>query len=132
MQRGKHIGLRRASATLQPSGRARGWGRGIVRRVLVGIVCAGLAAGCLPRPQHLRGAARLGPPERVLPALPDRCGVADFRRLTGQPFTALAGQSLPGPLRVIYPDQMVTAEVLPTRLNVQIDAASRIRHLFCG
>lgn len=84
-----------------------------------------LLAGC-------GGVTRVGPPEAVLPRLADRCGVALVDRLVGQPFVALADVDLPGPLRVLYPGQEVTAEVEPARLNASVDGETRIRRVFCG
>ena len=86
-----------------------------------------LLAGCGAVPLRL-----VGPAEQVLPRLPDRCGVAGVAGLMGQPFVALAGYRLPGALRVLYPEQVVTAEVQPTRLNAAVDRDTRITALFCG
>jgi len=92
-------------------------------------IAAGIAllAGCGVAPLRLVGSA-----EQVLPRLPDRCGVAQVQGLVGQPFVALAGSRLPGALRVLYPGQVVTAEVQPTRLNASVDHETRITALFCG
>ena len=79
-------------------------------------------AGCAAAPQ-------VGPAVRLAA---DRCGVALVAGLEGQPFVALADVALPGPLRVLYPGQMVLAETQPARLNAAVDGAGRIVDLFCG
>jgi hypothetical protein len=77
-------------------------------------------------------AERVGPAEQMLPVLADRCGVAMVAAVRGQPFVALAAYRLPGPLRVLYPEQAVTKEVQPTRLNAAVDGVGRVVALFCG
>jgi hypothetical protein len=52
--------------------------------------------------------------------------------LVGQPFVALAEVALPGSLRVLYPGQMVMAEVQGDRLNAAVDGAGQIVGVFCG
>jgi hypothetical protein len=99
--------------------------QGLTFRLGAGL--AVLLAGCDSAPLH-----RVGPAAQVLPRLPDRCGVAGVQGLIGQPFVALAGYRLPGALRVLYPDQVVTAEVQPSRLNATVDRETRITALFCG
>lgn len=52
--------------------------------------------------------------------------------LLGHHFSALAERNLSGDLRVLYPDQGVTSEFMPTRLDVQVDRDGTIHKLFCG
>jgi len=89
------------------------------------LVGMAVLAGCA-------GVERVGPAERMLPAMADDCGVALVAAEMGQPFVALAAYRLPGTLRVLYPEQVVTREVQAARLNASVDAAGRIRGLFCG
>ncbi len=84
-------------------------------------VVVGLLAGC--------GGAEVGQALRVAS---DQCGAGQVQGLVGQPFVALAEVDLPGDLRVLYPGQMVVAEVQPRRLNAAVDGAARIRDVFCG
>lgn len=78
------------------------------------------------------GYYRLGPVDRMLPPQPDRCGLAALPELKGQPMARLADYRLVGPLRVIWPGQEVTDDIVPDRLNAQVDVAARITRLFCG
>ena len=80
-----------------------------------------LLAGC--------GGQPLGPALRIAA---DDCGVALAEGLVGQPFVALAGVTLPGALRVLYPGQVVMPEVQAARLNAEVDGAGLIRSVFCG
>lgn len=73
--------------------------------------------------------AQMGPAVRLAS---DQCGVALVAGLVGQPFVALADVALPGTLRVLYPGQMVMAEVQPARLNATVDGAARVTAVFCG
>ncbi|MGL6209898.1 MAG: I78 family peptidase inhibitor [Paracoccaceae bacterium] len=84
-----------------------------------------LVAGCV-------AVERVGPAERMLPVLADRCGVAQVSAVMGQPFVGLAEYRLPGTLRVLYPEQVVTREVQPMRLNAAVDGTGRVVALFCG
>ena len=97
-------------------------------RALALVLLPAVLGGCL----HAGGGYRLGPVERMVPPQPDRCGLADLPELTGQPMARLAAFRLKGTLRVIWPGQEVTDEILPDRLNAQVDVTGRIIRLFCG
>jgi hypothetical protein len=60
------------------------------------------------------------------------CGHDQLVHLNGQPFVVLANYRLPGHLRVLYPGQGVTRDLMPDRLNAQVDGTGAILHLFCG
>lgn len=60
------------------------------------------------------------------------CGLDQLSHLTGQPFAELANYRLPGQLRVLRPGQGVTRDLMPDRLNAQVDGTGVILHLFCG
>lgn len=96
------------------------------RRVLMLVAICGLMAGCVP-PVY-----RIGPVDEMLPALPDSCGLATLGDLEGQPMERLADFRLIGPLRVLWPGQEITSDVVPTRLNAEVDVTGRILRLICG
>lgn len=94
---------------------------------MLAIACLGLA-GCLGS----IGQHKLGPVARMLPELPDECGVAATSDLIGKDFVLLADRNLVGALRVIWPGQEITADIAANRLNVQVTAEGRIKRAFCG
>lgn len=61
----------------------------------------------------------------------DTCGAAGYENLVG---SSIAAVSLPaGPkLRVIGPDDLVTADFMEDRVNIAYDAAGRIFQVTCG
>lgn len=60
------------------------------------------------------------------------CGAEGFADLRGQHFTALADVRLVGQLRVLRPGQGLTRDLMPDRLNVQVDPEGRVLRVFCG
>ena len=99
--------------------------RALGRAVAV-VVLGGLLAGCL------RAGPKLGPVDEMLPDLPDSCGLAALSDLRGQPMERLADFRLIGPLRVLWPGQEITNDIVPTRLNAEVDVTGRIQRLICG
>lgn len=77
-------------------------------------------------------APRVGPVSRMVPDLPDECGLAEIDSLTGQDFIKLADRKDLAELRVVWPGQEVTGEIIRNRLNVTVDASGKILRLFCG
>jgi len=116
--------LFRVSALL--SGRRAKARVGPLARVLALVVMGGLLAGCL------RTGPMLGPVDEMLPDLPDSCGLAALSELRGQPMERLADFRLMGPLRVLWPGQEITNDIVPTRLNAEVDVTGRIQRLICG
>jgi hypothetical protein len=98
---------------------------------------AGLA-GCVetvapPVPGLPPGGGTVVPPIAADPApAPDSCGAARARLLVGQPASALLLIGARGPIRVLGPDQPMTMDFNPDRLNVFTDAAGRIERVTCG
>ena len=78
------------------------------------------------------GQAKLGPVAKMLPDLPDTCGVSATADLRGKDFALLADRTLRGPLRVIWPGQDITSDIDGGRLNAQVTNEGRITRLFCG
>ncbi|MCU0901648.1 MAG: I78 family peptidase inhibitor [Cypionkella sp.] len=103
----------------------------VLSRFALGTALAGLLAGCASGLPAVSGPV-------IVPALSlaqkdvAGCGKGDLSHLNGRPFTDLAGYRLMGQLRVLRPGQGVTQDLMPTRLNAQIDAKGAILHLFCG
>ncbi len=60
------------------------------------------------------------------------CAAADLQYLIGMPESALSEMNLPSPLRVIHPNQPVTMDLSPSRLNIEIDANGMIKEVRCG
>jgi len=108
------------------SNRSAKAGLGPLVRVLALVLMGGLLAGCL------RAGPMLGPVDEMLPDLPDSCGRAALSDLPGQPMERLADFRLIGPLRVLWPGQEITNDIVPTRLNAEVDVTGRIQRLICG
>lgn len=78
------------------------------------------------------GQVRMGPASKMLKPQPDLCGAAALIDVVGQPFTLLADHQLLGPLRVLWPGQEITDEVVPDRLNAEVTNDQLILRLSCG
>ncbi|MES2435255.1 MAG: I78 family peptidase inhibitor [Pseudomonadota bacterium] len=78
------------------------------------------------------GQVRMGPVSKMLKPRPDLCGAAALIDVVGQPFTLLADHQLEGPLRILWPGQEITDEVVPTRLNAEVTNDQLILRLSCG
>ncbi len=103
---------------------------GVLRliRGLVLLGAVGVLAACLPiGPQRM-----MGPVDEMLTPQPDRCGIAALPPLRGEPMERLADFRLSGPLRVLWPGQEITNEIVANRLNAEVDVTGRIRRLICG
>ena len=103
---------------------------GVLRliRGLVLLGAVGVLTACLPiGPQRM-----MGPVDEMLPPQPDRCGIAALPPLRGEPMERLADFRLSGPLRVLWPGQEITNEIVANRLNAEVDVTGRIRRLICG
>lgn len=68
----------------------------------------------------------------VLPPQPDLCGLVGLGGMIGQEFVGLADQPLVGNLRVIWPGQEITSDIVPSRLNAQVSNQGLILDLRCG
>jgi hypothetical protein len=75
---------------------------------------------------------QLGPVSRMIPPQPDHCGAKALGALQGKTFVLLADENLIGQLRVIWPRQEVSGDLVATRLNAQVSDTGRITRLFCG
>ncbi len=68
----------------------------------------------------------------------DSCGARDLRQLVGQQGAGVAGvrivgaDGLPVPVRVIDPNDAVTQDFNPQRVNVRTDEAGTVTAVDCG
>ena len=62
----------------------------------------------------------------------DTCNAAEYADLVGKPATALERVLLLGKVRVIRPNQAVTMDYWPDRINFMIDEDARIGSITCG
>lgn len=69
--------------------------------------------------------------EPTPPPVVDECGAAGYQGLIGQPRTALSAMNFPLGTRVIGPDDMVTADFRPDRLNIEYGVNGRITKVSC-
>lgn len=68
----------------------------------------------------------------VPPADQDGCNAAQHANMIGQDATALERVLLMGPVRVIRPDDAVTMDYRPDRINFMIDAENQVSSITCG
>lgn len=87
--------------------------------------CSGFGIGARPGPAVL-------PPALLAERGEQGCEAAALTPLTGSHFTELAEIRLKGQLRVLWPEQGLTRDLMPDRLNVQVDGAGQILRMFCG
>lgn len=69
--------------------------------------------------------------EPTPPLVVDECGAAGYQGLIGQPRTALSAMNFPLGTRVIGPEDMVTADFRPDRLNIEYGVNGRITKVSC-
>ncbi len=62
----------------------------------------------------------------------DPCAVAAVKPLIGQPFGTIDPLSVPGVIRILYPDVTPAPGVVANRINVVVDKLDRIVSLHCG
>jgi len=63
---------------------------------------------------------------------PATCGADQYMGLVGQDVTALEKVLILGKVRVIRPDDIVTMDFRPDRINFMIGPDERIREVRCG
>ena len=81
-----------------------------------------ILAGCAPEP---------APTPELPPEDTDACGASDRQEFVGKPVSEalLPFGTL---LRVIGPNEAVTQDFRPERLNVQVDTVGKIERIWCG
>lgn len=60
----------------------------------------------------------------------DACNAAAYQDLVGQ--DAVVALALPEPKRSYRPDEMITQDYVPTRLNIVLDDTDTITAITCG
>lgn len=75
---------------------------------------------------------RIGPVTKMLPPQPDLCGAEALAGMVGKDFAGLSDHNLIGELRIIWPGQEITDDVVPHRLDAMVTNDQRITRLFCG
>lgn len=66
------------------------------------------------------------------PDIAKTCIADNYRTLLWKPVNAISTANLPKNVRIIYPDQAVTADYRENRLNIKIGKLDRIEQVFCG
>ena len=88
---------------------------------LLTLAAAGMLAGCEPVP-----------PATTTPDQPsDECRASAYQGLVGQPHAVTAQMTFPVGTRVIGPDEAVTADFRPDRLNIEYGRSGRIDKVSC-
>jgi len=62
----------------------------------------------------------------------DACGASAHADLVGQDRSVIASMTFPAPMRLIGPDDAVTMDFNPERLNVTYDESGTIDRVYCG
>ena len=60
------------------------------------------------------------------------CGASELAYLVGQPASVLETMRFAGPLRILEPDQPMTMDFNPERMNIQKDENGVIARIWCG
>ncbi len=89
-----------------------------MKRFLIAVVLV-LPAGCLAQTEPGAG-------------VKNTCGAAELVGLVGQPGSILQTTKFAGPVRILEPDQPMTMDFNPERLNIQKDRAGNIARVWCG
>ncbi len=63
---------------------------------------------------------------------PDTCGQQEFAGFLGQPRVTLEGVTFPGPARIIGPNDIVTQDFVPERINFLINQRDEVDDITCG
>lgn len=86
--------------------------------LLTALASAALLAACEPVPV-------------TAPPAADECGAQGYQGLVGQPRGVLAQMTFPIGTRTIGPDDAVTADFRPDRLNIEYGRNDRIEKVSC-
>ncbi|SNR39629.1 I78 family peptidase inhibitor [Paracoccus sediminis] len=91
-----------------------------LRPLLLGLTAIAALAACEPMPVE---------PLPVEP--PDDCRASAYQGLVGQPITVLTAMTFPIGTRQIGPDDAVTSDYRPDRLNIEYGRTARIEKVSC-
>lgn len=90
------------------------------RTLVLGLTAAAALAACEPIPA-----------EPLPVEVPDDCRASAYQGLVGQPISVLAAMTFPIGTRQIGPDDSVTADFRPDRLNIEYGRTGRIEKISC-
>ena len=90
------------------------------RTLLLGLTAAATLAACEPMPV-----------EPLPDAAPDTCRASAYEGLVGQPVAVLGAMTFPIGTRQIGPDDAVTSDFRPERLNIEYGRTGRIEKVSC-
>lgn len=90
------------------------------RNLALGLAALAALAACEPVPAPLT-------PDTP----PDDCRASAYQGLVGQPVSVLAAMTFPIGTRQIGPDDAVTADFRPDRLNIEYGRSGRIEKIAC-
>lgn len=62
----------------------------------------------------------------------DRCNAATFEPYIGRPVSSLDGITFPQGTRIVGPNDAVTMDNQPSRLNIVYDGNATITQVYCG
>ncbi|MDQ1900261.1 I78 family peptidase inhibitor [Paracoccus sp. WLY502] len=91
------------------------------RTLILGLSAAALLAACEPMPVE--------PLPEAAP--PDDCRASAYQGLVGQPVSVLAAMTFPIGTRQIGPNDAVTSDFRPERLNIEYGSTGRIEKVSC-
>ncbi|WP_207467256.1 MULTISPECIES: I78 family peptidase inhibitor [Paracoccus] len=90
------------------------------RTLVLGLTAATILAACEPMPAQ------------PLPDTPpDTCNASAYQGLVGQPVAVLGAMTFPIGTRQIGPDDAVTSDFRPDRLNIEYGRTGRIEKVSC-
>ncbi|MCZ0960399.1 I78 family peptidase inhibitor [Paracoccus benzoatiresistens] len=90
------------------------------RTLFIGLAATAVLAACEPMPA-----------EPLPDAAPDTCRASAYQGLVGQPIEVLAAMTFPIGTRRIGPDDAVTSDFRPERLNIEYGSTGRIEKVSC-
>ena len=90
------------------------------RTLALGLTAMAVLAACEPMPVE---------PQPIAP--PDDCRASAYQGLVGQPVAVLGAMTFPIGTRQIGPNDAVTSDFRPDRLNIEYGPAGRIEKVGC-
>lgn len=98
-----------------------------LRLALPILALAGLPA-CIPLP------VPNGTPGSIVVDPGDSCGARRLQGFVGQDVSVVRGTTIqaPGPVRILAPGDLATADVDPTRINVRTNSEGQVVVVDCG
>ena len=111
---------------------------GLIRALRLSLVGGGLllAAGCasVEKPVMAEDPPIIDRTGDAVVREPDGplCAAQAYQVLVGQPVSEIDTDSLPVPLRIYGPDQMITMDHRPDRMNIVLDEDDVVVEVRCG